>query len=205
MTAFWHCQQWPVVPALLTLWLMVGLAMPVHAAGAPGDPVPMDAEDGAPTQLSIPSIDLNIPVVPAGWVEQSGRHVWSVPDHAAGWHLGSARVGEAGNLVLSGHNNIGGSVFRHLDDVEVGDVVVVGSLTERRRFEVTRRLILREALQSEEQRADHARWIGDFGEERVTLVTCYPAWANTHRLIVVAKPEGTQSMVRTPERGLSEE
>lgn len=198
-------QQRSIIPALLALWLIVGLTMPVYAIGTRGESVLVDGDADAPTRLAIPSIALDVPVASAGWVEKSGRREWTVLDNAAGWHLGSARVGEVGNLVLFGHNNIGGSVFRHLAVLEVGDIVVVSSGADSKRFEVTKRLILREALQSEEQRLANARWIGDFGEERITLVTCYPAWANTHRLIVVAKPGGVQSMARAQMRGLREE
>jgi len=34
----------------------------------------------------------------------------------------------------------------------------------------------------------NARWIMASSDERLTLVTCWPAYSNTHRLILVAKP-----------------
>ena len=190
---------------LLTLWLLAGLVTPIHATGTDGDTVSVGIQDGAPIRLLIPRIHLDVPVEPAGWIEKSGRRTWTVPNSAASWHLGSARVGEADNLVLSGHNNISGSVFRNLADLKVGDIVVIRSQTESRRFEITTRLILRDSLQSEEQRLENARLIGDFGEERITLVTCHPAWANTHRLIVVAEPEDAVSKNHRRMRGLSQE
>lgn len=205
MNANCRRQQRSALLVLLTLWLLAGLVTPIHATGADGDTVPMDAQDGAPIRLLIPRIQLDVPVEPAGWIEKSGRRAWAVPDNAAGWHLGSARVGETNNLVLSGHNNIGGSVFRNLADLAVGDTIIVSSQTGPREYTVTTRHILREALQSDAQRLDNARWIGDFHGERITLVTCYPAWANTHRLIVVAKPDAAISQFHTWAHDLLEE
>ena len=194
---------------LLMLWLLLGgvaaLAPVVYADGGRLPSRAPNTADHTPTRLSIPSLNLDIPILPAGWVERSGRRVWLIPDNAAGWHLGSARLGERGNLVLSGHNNIGGSVFRNLADLRVGDMVVVSSQTTSRQFEVTERLILREAFQSEQRRLENARWIGDFEDERVTLVTCYPAWSNTHRLIIVAKPVEPSSTSIARRRILIEE
>lgn len=37
-------------------------------------------------------------------------------------------------------------------------------------------------------RMDNARWILPSTDERLTLVTCWPAKSNTHRLIIVASP-----------------
>lgn len=36
----------------------------------------------------------------------------------------------------------------------------------------------------------NARWIGDFLDERITLIACYPAWSNTHRVVDGQMQEG---------------
>lgn len=41
---------------------------------------------------------------------------------------------------------------------------------------------------SEYRRGQIAALLGQFGDERLTLITCYPPFSNTHRLIVVAHP-----------------
>jgi sortase A len=46
-------------------------------------------------------------------------------------------------------------------------------------------------LEPEAVRLENAKWIGPFNEERLTLITCWPFNSNTHRLIVIAKPAGT--------------
>ncbi len=88
----------------------------------------------------------------------------------------------------AGHHNIKGKVFRKLKNVRIGDVLTVYAGDRNYKYMVTKRMILREVFQSQEKRLDNARWIGPFSNERVTLVTCWPNWANTHRLIVVARP-----------------
>ena len=190
---------------LLTLWFMACATASADAVGAREEPSHRATVDAVPIWLAIPRIELETPIVSAGWQERTGRRVWDVPADAAGWHLGSARMGERNNLVLSGHNNIGGSVFRDLSKLAVGDTVIVRSQVSARQYTVTTRLIIREALQSDEQRMKNARWMGEFPGERVTLITCYPAWTNTHRLVIVAKPNQVVTLSRARMHGLIEE
>ncbi len=160
---------------VLTLAALLLVATPAAADGLP------------PERLAIPSIGLDAPIVPVGWRITRQGSVWEVPDDAVGWHRTSARLGEPGNLVLSGHHNIKGMVFRRLKDVQVGDALTIYAGDVAYAYVVTERMILREAGQTVAQRLANARWIGPFDDERVTMVTCYPPWANTHRLVVVAK------------------
>jgi LPXTG-site transpeptidase (sortase) family protein len=53
---------------------------------------------------------------------------------------------------------------------------------------VTDRIILPYVFASEYRRAQITDLLGQFGDERLTLITCYPWYSNTHRLIVVAHP-----------------
>ncbi|PKO21803.1 MAG: hypothetical protein CVU38_12900, partial [Chloroflexi bacterium HGW-Chloroflexi-1] len=53
---------------------------------------------------------------------------WDVASYAAGWHKNSARPGEIGNVVLSGHHNIEGEVFRYVVDLEPGDKITLYAL-----------------------------------------------------------------------------
>ncbi|RME74027.1 MAG: sortase, partial [Chloroflexi bacterium] len=130
-----------------------------------------------------------------GWkqVEQNGQlvNVWEVADYAAGWHKNSSLPGQGGNIVLSGHNNIKGEVFRYVVNLEPGDTVSLFD-QEGRQFDyiVADKFILKDKGEPEEVRRANARWIGPFNEERVTLVTCWPYNNNTHRVIVIARPAG---------------
>jgi sortase A len=42
---------------------------------------------------------------------------------------------------------------------------------------------------SQQQREINGRFILPTGDERVTIITCWPPTNNTHRLVVIARPE----------------
>ncbi|MCB9177184.1 MAG: sortase [Caldilineae bacterium] len=146
-----------------------------------------------PERIEIPAVGIDTPVVEVGWEarvvngEQQGN-VWQTADYAAGLHRGSAGIGEPGNTVISGHNNIAGSVFAELHAVEEGDLVYLSSGERRLPYRVETKLVLWEEGASPERRRVNARWIEATPDERLTLISCYPPWGNTHRVIVVARP-----------------
>jgi sortase A len=154
-------------------------------------PPPPPAGD-PPTRLVIPKISVDTPVVHVGWhvVEQNGRRYseWDVADNFAGWHRGSAFPGNLGNVVVSGHHNIKGEVFRDVVELEAGDSAFLYVGEQFYPYTVTEKHILREKGMSDEVRSQNARWIAKTTDERLTLVTCWPYTNNTHRVIVVAKP-----------------
>lgn len=155
-------------------------------------PTEVTSASAPPDRLVIPSINLDVPVVPVGWhIEEQGGlriSVWDSPDNAAGWHKTSAYPSEPGNVVLNGHNNIRGEVFRYLIEVEpkahillyVGDTVYYYSVSEKH--------LLKERGEPPKVRLQNAQWISLTEDERLTLVTCWPYTSNTHRLIIVARP-----------------
>ena len=140
----------------------------------------------------IPKIGLDAKVVEVGWkvVEENGQLVteWEVADYAAGHHKGSAYPGQVGNCVISGHHNIKGEVFRYLVDLEPGDEVILYAGEVDYRYTVNDKFIVPEKYASKEQQAENKKWIDPTPDERLTLVTCWPYWSNTHRVIVIAKP-----------------
>ena len=147
-----------------------------------------------PERLVIPAIKLDTPVIELGWntkKDESGYVFsdWEVAQYAAGWHKNSAKIGEPGNIVMSGHNNIYGAVFRELDQLRRGDEIDVWADGEAHPYTVHDVLILPDKTVSLEQRKENARWIGSFGDNRLTLVSCWPRDDNTHRIIVVAFPQ----------------
>jgi sortase A len=145
-----------------------------------------------PIRIVAAAIKLDAPVVPVGWkqVTHDGivTRAWEVADFAAGWHNSSAAPGQSGNIVLSGHHNTQGEVFRYVVDLKPGDRILLFTPQQSYSFTVESRFILRDKGMSDDVRRDNARWIGSFPEERLTLVTCWPHNTNTHRVIVVAKP-----------------
>ena len=157
-------------------------------------PTPLPTEvPKIPTRIVIPSIDLDAPIVPVDpeMIEIDGAEYqqWNAPDEfAAGWHTTSARLGEGSNTVLNGHHNIDGEVFGHLVDLEEGATIEVYGGAKKYLYQVTQRMILPERDQPLEVRLENASWIAPTDDERLTLITCWPANSNTHRLIIVASP-----------------
>jgi len=136
--------------------------------------------------------------VPIGWhtEEQNGTvvSVWDVASYAAGWHSNSVYPGQPGNVILSGHHNIDGEVFRYVVDLNPGDRVTLYAAGSPYVYVVSARYILPEQGASETQRQQNARWIGPTRDSRLTLVTCWPYTNNTHRVIVVAKLLGNAQL-----------
>jgi sortase A len=144
-------------------------------------------------RIVAPAIKLDAPVVAVGWivVDDQGekRSEWTTADYAAGHLITSLRPMQGGNIVISGHHNVAGEVFRYVVDLKEGDDIMV-TIEGGRTFtyRVTEKLTVQETGASEAQRQANARYIADTPDERLTLVTCWPYWTNTHRVIVVAKP-----------------
>ncbi|MFN2168393.1 MAG: sortase [Anaerolineae bacterium] len=151
-------------------------------------------EPQPPVRIVAPAIDLDAKVVPMTWelVDSDGTMIseWIVPVDAAGWHVNSAMPGQQENVVLSGHHNIEGKVFRYVIDLEPGDTVTVYAGERAFEYIVTEKYILKEAGMPLRVRQRNAQWIMPTGDERLTLITCWPyEWpGNSHRVIVVARP-----------------
>ena len=165
-------------------------------SAAVGDLTATTAAAGQPlTRIVAESIDLDSEVVDVGWetITQDGAssNVWLVADYAAGWHRNSVLPGQGGNVVLSAHHNIKGQVFRYTVDLEPGDLVTLYDATQSYHYLVEDKFIVKDKGEPEAVRLENAKWIGPFNEERLTLITCWPFNSNTHRLIVIAKPAGT--------------
>jgi sortase A len=146
-----------------------------------------------PQRIVLPSIGVDTDVVKVGWqsvTQADGQTAsqWEVADFAAGWHKNSALPGQTGNIVLSGHNNIQGAVFRKLYELQPGDIAKVWAGGQEFDYQVEEVMILEETNAPLEQRQENARWIAPFDDERLTLVSCWPETSNTHRVVVVAKP-----------------
>jgi sortase A len=168
------------------------LPVPTPEPPPTSTPDPRPPATSPPTRLVIPKIDLDIPVLPVGvkTVRAGGqeRVIWDdVPD-AGAFHSTSAYPGQPGNTVINGHRDIQGSVFRHLNKLDVGDEIVLYVGDVAYPYRVTETLIVPETFASAQQRAENMKLISYMPEERLTLVTCTPVGLATHRLLVIARP-----------------
>ena len=153
-----------------------------------------DAKRILPSRLTIPAIKVDTPVVELGWKTNKTASgdifsEWDVAEYAAGWHKNSSVPGEAGNIVMSGHNNILGSVFRELDQLKRGDEVNVFAGGTQYTYVVDEVLILPEKYASDKQRQENVKYIQETSDDRLTLVSCWPRDDNTHRIVVIARPQ----------------
>lgn len=155
-------------------------------------PDPYPPASSVPSRVVAESIGLDSEVKVAGWHQETingqSVSVWDVVDYAAGWHKNSVLPGHVGNVVLSGHHNIAGQVFRYLVDLEPGDKVTLFADGIPYDYWVEDKFILKDKGEPEEIRKENARWIGAFNDKRLTMVTCWPFTNNTHRVVVIAKP-----------------
>ncbi len=148
-----------------------------------------------PTQLMIPSVGIDSKVVPVGWdmiPGKDGRDTaeWNVAEYAVGHHQGSANPGQVGNVVMSGHVDWKGEVFKNLIDVKRGDQVYVKTGDREFLYIIQGATIVKEDGPdvTDEMRRENARFMDPTPDQTLTMITCYPYGIDDHRLIVIAKP-----------------
>ncbi len=173
------------VPLATALAMSGGVpATPIVAAG-PVLPGLTPAPALIPVRILAPNIGLDAPVNAADWTPGGD---WRVPNGAAGWLENSAYLGAPGNTVLAGHQNTQGEVFRRVAELQPGDSVTVSAPGQAVEYRVAEVLILPAWGTTPEQERGYASWIARTRDTRLTLITCWPYYTNSHRVIVIAKP-----------------
>ena len=124
----------------------------------------------APTRIVIPAIEVDALIVEGDTWEQLKLGV--------GHHLNTANPGERGNMVLSAHNDIYGEIFRHLDDLELGDEILVYAGEQPYRYIVTAKQIVE---------PNQVGVLAPATKPVATLISCYPYMVDTHRIVLVAE------------------
>lgn len=131
-------------------------------------PVPTPGSQQA-IRIQIPAIGVDAPVVQGDGWEQLKKGVAQ--------HTGTPDPGENGNIVLSGHNDVFGEVFRDLDRLKPGDTVIL--FTSRRKYSyviIGTQLVEPTAVEV----------MAPTPDARVTLISCHPYLVDIHRIIVSA-------------------
>jgi sortase A len=131
-------------------------------------PIPTPGPNHA-IRLQIPKINQDVPVVEGDGPEQLKKGV--------GHAIYSANPGETGNVVLSAHNDIQGEIFRHLDKLEEGDLVILFSERKSYTYAVQEVHIV-EPYQVE--------FLESTDEAITTLISCYPYLIDKQRIVVIA-------------------
>ncbi|MEZ4617238.1 MAG: class F sortase [Caldilineaceae bacterium] len=151
-------------------------------------------ESMPPVRLAIPAIDFATTVEPMAWrvteVEGERQAVWEVPEAAAGWHINSATAGSVGNMLISGHHLSGAAVFAPLarGEVATGDEIQVtdsaGRIFRYQVSEIGDPIPVAGATADETARA--AAYQAPSDQAKLTLITGWPDFSDTHYLFVVA-------------------
>jgi sortase A len=137
-----------------------------YAQSITPQPIPTPGP-GQPTLIQIPAIGVDARIVPGDTWEQLKKGV--------GHHIGSANPGERGNLVLSAHNDVFGEIFRHLDQLQPGDEVIVYSGSQRYRYTVSQQRLVAPT---------QVDVMAPTNEPSITLISCYPYLVNNQRIVV---------------------
>lgn len=128
----------------------------VEAGRAGAAPKPWPWADTTPVaRLSVPAHRVDLIVLEGG----SGRTLAFGPGHVTGTPL----PGRRGNAVIGGHRD---THFRFLKDVEKGERITIESVDGAEAEYVVTGARVVDHREVEIQ--------GDFGDDRLTLITCYP-------------------------------
>jgi sortase A len=123
--------------------------------------------------IKIPKIGVDKVVVEGVEVE----HLKKGPGH----YPETAMPGQLGNMVISGHRTTYGAPFYRLDEVKVGDEIVVVDAVGTYKYLVT---------ESKVVRPTDLGVIAPSTDARLTLTTCHPRFSARERLIIVAALQG---------------
>ena len=131
-------------------------------------PVPTPGSQQA-VRIQIPAIGVDAPVVQGDGWEQLKKGVAQ--------HLGTPDPGQNGNVVLSGHNDVFGEVFRNLDRLKPGDVVTLFTVQQQYTYVVTGTQIVMPT---------QVQVMNPTPNATLTLISCHPYLVDNHRIVVSA-------------------
>ncbi|MCJ7569013.1 MAG: class D sortase, partial [Anaerolineales bacterium] len=100
---------------------------------------------------------------------------WDQLRKGVGQYIGSGNPGENGNLVLSAHNDIFGELFRDLDQLVLGDEIVIRTSTQEYTYRVTGTSIVSPTEVSV---------LEPTSKPTITLISCYPYLVDNQRIVV---------------------
>ncbi len=132
-------------------------------------PAPTPGPEQA-TRIQVPAINVDAPVVMGDGWEQLKKGV--------GQRVSSANPGERGNVVLSAHNDIFGEIFRDLDRLRPGDLVIVyTNLRSYTYIVVDTKVVEPTAIEV----------MAPTPQATLTLISCYPYLKDNQRIVIIAR------------------
>jgi LPXTG-site transpeptidase (sortase) family protein len=125
--------------------------------------------------IRIDEIDLFLPLLDSATV---------VPlRYGAGMLKGTALPGEEGNCVVLGHRmKAYGSLFNRLDEISIGDTIIIKTIDKTEYKYVVDVIIMKLDPSDLEDYIDISSGTGT----QLTLITCTPTGVGSHRIIIIA-------------------
>ena len=121
-------------------------------------------------RVQIQPINVDAPVVQGD--------TWDQLKKGVGQHVGSADPGQAGNVVLSAHDDVFGEIFRNLDRLQPGDQVLLFTAQKQYVYIVTSSQIVAPT---------QVDVMNPTSDSTLTLISCYPYMVDNKRIVVFAK------------------
>jgi sortase A len=168
----------------------------------PATPLPTFTPTSTPTatpeplpaiRLSIPAISLNthiqetFPVTRTSWTGER-KLIWEPVAFAVGHYDSSGYPGEGTNIVLAGHNNTQGAVFRRLSELNPGDEVILYTADDEFHYQVQETIVVPYRGTETEGDVKLQSYAAPKPAETVTLISCWPYATNADRIVVIAVP-----------------
>ena len=146
---------------------------------------PAPIKPGIPVRMVIPSIEVDSAVKEIGTYWENGQLLWETVPFVIGHYRTTAKAGEIGNAVFSGHvtSRSAGNIFKDLYKIQIGDDIRVFTEDAEFTYRVTGvKIVLPTEISVMDATPDAS----------ATLITCAGEWdpvqrVFSHRLIVTAK------------------
>ena len=121
-------------------------------------------------RIRIPSIEVDAPIIQGD--------DWESLKKGVGLNSYSAKAGKPGNIILSGHNDIFGQVFRNLDQLKTGEEIII--LTEKMTYTYN-------VQGTQIVQPTQVDVLAQTSNATITLISCYPYLVDNQRIIVTGK------------------
>ena len=148
----------------------------------PTPPEPIVIKEGDPMAI------INLPTIGVSKYVVAGVETADLKK-GPGHYPGTPFPGELGNASIAGHRTTYGEPFRHLDDLSIGDPIIITDLMGRQFTYLVSNQQVVEATDS---------WVvatTDRTKAVLTLTTCHPEFSAKQRLIISAELDVTQSEI----------
>lgn len=141
---------------------------------ATSTPLPFDPSTPSGS-IEVPHLDIHAPIYERGI--DSSRNLPIAPGYAVTHYWFSARMGQPGNYVIYGHDDIEGSIFRYLPNMRPGDLVYLSNGAKRFTYRVTGSQVVS---------PDDVAVMDPTKNPTLTMISCTPYWVDTSRIVVTA-------------------